>query len=1012
MTNQSYNLMCPDAFTNTKIDQMEDLMNKRGVDLVLFGHDHTYGRTHPVSFHKAIQTGNSYDTPGAPIYFDLGTGGSSGTFPNCRKDPWVAVCRAPIETSGFGRFVVSPTTVRYDFLENSAGIVDSFTLTKRPATDYVVSVDPASAILTPGAMTTANVSILGASSNPVALSVTGCPSGTTCTFNPTSGNPSFASTFRVQTSPSSPNGNFDLVIAGKNATQSRTVTFHLTIGSHVIVSFRRGDGGAFSQVNDTHIYDTTPNANFGTAAKLLVDGDKCINQAGVCKTLIKFPSIIGPSTGQIPAGSTIVNATLELTIVNTGDPMDVYQVTEAWTELGATWNSFATPGIPGNRGKEFSVTPSVLGKFSISITKIAQRWANGDVNQGLLLASALADGSDYASSESTGSPRPLLRVEFVPPPPSFDFSVSVSPSSGYVLPGGSVSATAAATLVSSATRNVQLSCANLPSGAICTFTPPSCNPSCTANLVLATSSSTPGGTYSVGVQATNGTITRSSTFTLTVGGLVLSYDMQNLTADGRLKDLSGNANHGTMTGTTDVAGKIGRARAFNGTTDYISSSFVPAPFGMPGTPASIVLWSNQTTTAQTRGKSIAYTSLIYQHPTNNFVYFSNTNDYFAVASVLTPGVFHQLVLRWTNSSDDLTATLFIDGVQFPVVQQTGPHQLDHRALVIGWAGYTSYYPGIIDEVHIYNRALNDSEVAALTPARLPHVGPVLSYDMETLLPDGRLKDLSGNGNHGTMTGTTDVTGKVGRARAFNGTTDYISSSFVPAPFGMPGTPGSIVLWSNQTTSAQTRGTGIAYTSFIYQHPANNFVYLSNTNDYFAVASELTPGVFHHLVLRWTNSSDDLTATLFVDGVRFSVNRQTGPHHLDHGALVIGRAGYTYYYYPGIIDEVRVYDRALNDSEVTAIAAPDIVQRQAQGSMDHLPINSPSPNSAGYRSSESTSPQRLIVTFSSNSSLSAGRPVKIDSTPSKAGVPLASVAPRLVTRTRQERWKTCGESSVR
>src|SRR2546425_7781986 len=51
--------------------------------------------------------------------------------------------------------------------------------------------------------------------------------------------------------------------------------------------------------------------------------------------------------------------------------------------------------------------------------------------------------------------------------------------------------------------------------------------------------------------------------------------------------------------------------------------------------------------------------------------------------------------------------------------------------------------------------------------------PVLAYDMETLTADGKMKDLSGHGNDGTISGTTDVAGKVGRARQFDGIADYI-----------------------------------------------------------------------------------------------------------------------------------------------------------------------------------------------------------------------------------------------
>src|SRR2546427_10446147 len=56
----------------------------------------------------------------------------------------------------------------------------------------------------------------------------------------------------------------------------------------------------------------------------------------------------------------------------------------------------------------------------------------------------------------------------------------------------------------------------------------------------------------------------------------------------------------------------------------------------------------------------------------------------------------------------------------------------------------------------------------------PIVGdPLLAYDMETLTADGKMKDFSGHGNDGTITGTTDVPGVVGRARSFNGVDDHL-----------------------------------------------------------------------------------------------------------------------------------------------------------------------------------------------------------------------------------------------
>lgn len=52
-------------------------------------------------------------------------------------------------------------------------------------------------------------------------------------------------------------------------------------------------------------------------------------------------------------------------------------------------------------------------------------------------------------------------------------------------------------------------------------------------------------------------------------------------------------------------------------------------------------------------------------------------------------------------------------------------------------------------------------------------GLVGYWDMETM-SGGKLMDLSGNGNDGTMSGTTSSGGKLGNGRSFNGVSDYIN----------------------------------------------------------------------------------------------------------------------------------------------------------------------------------------------------------------------------------------------
>src|SRR5206468_1909291 len=115
----------------------------------------------------------------------------------------------------------------------------------------------------------------------------------------------------------------------------------------------------------------------------------------------------------------------------------------------------------------------------------------------------------------------------------------------------------------------------------------------------------------------------------------------------------------------------------------------------------------------------------------------------------------------------------------------------------------SDFAGDIDEVFVFSRALTAVEIAALAPPP-PAGGPVLHYDLETLTPSGLMKDLSGHVNHGTMTGTTDVAGKVGRARNFDGSGDRITAPAI----SVPATDFTVAAWFRWTTNPSPYYSGI------------------------------------------------------------------------------------------------------------------------------------------------------------------------------------------------------------
>ncbi len=96
-------------------------------------------------------------------------------------------------------------------------------------------------------------------------------------------------------------------------------------------------------------------------------------------------------------------------------------------------------------------------------------------------------------------------------PPEFNYSISLSPSSGT----GMFARTKVSTkLISGSAQKVTLSCSNLPAGASCIFIPGSGNLNFTSTLMIMALRAQKG-TYNINVVAVAGGVTRTATYTLT-----------------------------------------------------------------------------------------------------------------------------------------------------------------------------------------------------------------------------------------------------------------------------------------------------------------------------------------------------------------------------------------------------------------------------------------------------------------------------------------------------------------
>jgi hypothetical protein len=205
-------------------------------------------------------------------------------------------------------------------------------------------------------------------------------------------------------------------------------------------------------------------------------------------------------------------------------------------------------------------------------TKQCKCWASGYccyVSDNTPCAS-VCDGSCYWSPNQCTGP--------------FDFSISVSPSSGSVAQGGSVSTTVTATLTSGTSQSVSFSCSNLPSGASCSFNPTSCNPTCSSTLRISTSSTTPTGTYSITVIGQSGGLTRSTTYLLTVSPSTGSIA-------GSVKDTNNNPIAGAS---VSVSGPSSGSANTNSNGYYSISNLKPGSYSVT---ASAIGYNSQTKSA-------------------------------------------------------------------------------------------------------------------------------------------------------------------------------------------------------------------------------------------------------------------------------------------------------------------------------------------------------------------------------------------------------------------------------
>ena len=231
---------------------------------------------------------------------------------------------------------------------------------------------------------------------------------------------------------------------------------------------------------------------------------------------------------------------------------------------------------------------------------------------------------------------------------------------------------------------------------------------------------------------------------------------------------------------------------------------------------------------------------------------------------------------------------------------------------------------------------------AIATALIISVSVVSAVDLERGLvayysfDDCSAKDLSGNGNDGIIYGAKCVDGKFGKALSFDGVNDYVRvPSIVPSS-----SEGTFMAWVKPNSIhighiiyiGQSTGNGFGGEEELHLSTLDNGMFslffgsgFINNLYYRLDGGSYTAGNWYHVVGVYKNGD---FVRLYVNGQL--VLREETDQTIDTSNWVpptlIGKPRANERYFNGIIDEVRIYNRALSEEEIRALYERGVAPR--------------------------------------------------------------------------------------
>ncbi len=419
-------------------------------------------------------------------------------------------------------------------------------------------------------------------------------------------------------------------------------------------------------------------------------------------------------------------------------------------------------------------------------------------------------------------------------------------------------------------------------------------------------------------------------------GLLLHWTFEDRSGNS-ITDVSGNGRNGTVQGGAGfVSSPDGEALLLDGVDDWVSFAGPRDPALYGGVNGAF------TVSARVRVADVQkYNTLCYGCAPLNTL-FVGTSSYGARAMA---GVFDQasngLTWPWTTQalSNDawVEVTMIVEGgvgTRYYLDCALDSETLDPD---VGLRNYNSsslgrgasadrWFAGEVDEFRVWDRALSEAEITQLC-APSSAEGLELHWTFEDR--DGNtILDVSGNGRDGTLQGGGGfVTSPVGQAVSLDGVDDFISLVGPRNPELYGGVNGSFTLSSRVRVSDPGK-----YNTLCFGCGPFNSAFVGASN----LPNRVLAGIYDQTTtgLTWPLSSASLTADTWTE-VTMVVEGGVGTRYYldcgldadipdpdvglrDYGSSSVGRGATADRWFDGDIDELRIWNRALSDTEIAEL----------------------------------------------------------------------------------------------